>query len=95
MKIYPLWDYPRRADLEHLKIDWSELTTMQIIGLKNNKIKAIKTGEFREPKKGEWYLSGAIVEAYRAPNNLSTKFHIAKLVLTETKTVTTTTIISK
>lgn len=25
--------------------------------------RAIATGEFREPEKGEWYLSGAIIEA--------------------------------
>lgn len=31
----------------------------------------------RPPKKGEWYLSGAFVEAYQAPNDLSTAFHIA------------------
>lgn len=37
-------------------------------------------GEFRPPRSGEWYLSGAIVEAYRAPNDLSTPFHIATLV---------------
>ena len=38
------------------------------------------TGEFRKPKKGEWYLSGAIVEVYQAPNNLTIEFYIAKLV---------------
>lgn len=36
------------------------------------------TGEFREPKAGEWFLSGAIVEGYYAPNDLSTKYHIAE-----------------
>jgi len=40
----------------------------------------VPTGEFREPRKGEFYLSGAIVAAYRAPNDLSTKFHIARRV---------------
>ena len=30
---------------------------------------AIYTGETRPPKQGEWYLSGAIIEAYRAPND--------------------------
>lgn len=35
------------------------------------------TGEFRPPLKGEWYLSGAIVEAYLAPNDLSTEYWIA------------------
>lgn len=38
------------------------------------------TGEKRCPKKGEWYLSGAIVEGYLAPSNLSYPFHIGKLV---------------
>jgi len=39
------------------------------------------TGEFRAPKKGEWYLSGAIVEGYRAPADLNTPYHIAKLIV--------------
>lgn len=45
----------------------------------------------RCPKKGEWYLSGAKIEAYRAPNDLTTPFHIALLVKTkkETKTIIT------
>jgi hypothetical protein len=38
------------------------------------------TGEPRRLiRKGEWYLSGAIIEAYRAPSDLSMKFHPAKL----------------
>ena len=28
-------------------------------------IKAVKTGEFRRPKTGEWFLSGAVPQAYR------------------------------
>jgi hypothetical protein len=43
------------------------------------------TGDFRAPKKGEFYLSGAIVSAYRAPNDLAQKFHIARLVSTGAK----------
>ena len=54
--------------------------------------RAVSTGEKRPPRKGEWYLSGAIVTAYRAPNDLSTTFHIARLVRVETKTVTMETI---
>lgn len=38
------------------------------------------TGEKRPPRRGEFYLSGAIVEAYRAPNDLDTPYHIAVLV---------------
>lgn len=50
-------------------------------------IKAIKSNEYREPKKGEWYFSGAIVTAYKAPNDLNTKYHIATIV--KVKTITT------
>lgn len=41
----------------------------------------------RCPKKGQWYLSGAVIEAYRAPNDLTTPFHMAELVETERVTV--------
>lgn len=50
-------------------------------------IMAIKSGEFRKPKKGEWFLSGSPIEAYEAYNDLDTKYHIAKIVRTE-KTIT-------
>ncbi len=33
---------------------------------------------YREPKKGEYYLSGAIVAAYEAPNDLSFKYNIVE-----------------
>lgn len=36
------------------------------------------SGEFRCPKKGEFYLSGALIQAYRAPNDLNTEYWIAK-----------------
>lgn len=39
--------------------------------------KTFTKGEYREPKKGEWFLSGAIAEAYKAPNDLSQKYYIA------------------
>lgn len=41
---------------------------------------AVPTGEFRFPKKGEWFLSGSIIEAYLAPNNLTSAYYIARLV---------------
>lgn len=47
---------------------------------------AVWTGEKRPPRKGEWYLSGAIVEAYRAPNDLTTPFHIARVVTVKIET---------
>jgi hypothetical protein len=36
------------------------------------------TGEFRAPRKGEFFLSGAIVEAYEARQDMNTKYWIAK-----------------
>jgi len=44
------------------------------------KQKAKLTGEKRCPKKGEWYLSGAIPAAYQAPNDLSTEYCLCELV---------------
>lgn len=38
------------------------------------------TAEKRPPRAGEWYLSGAVIEGYRAPNDLSTAFRIGELV---------------
>jgi hypothetical protein len=37
------------------------------------------TGEKRPPRAGEWYLSGAVIEAWFTPNDLSTPCHIAKM----------------
>jgi hypothetical protein len=55
---------------------------------KPNNVMAIYSGTKREPKKGEYYLSGAIPCAYRAPNDLSTDYHIAQLVEVEIQTIT-------
>ena len=47
------------------------------LGLKSQQsIYFIRSGEFRKPKVKEYYLSGANPLAYRAPGNLSTKYHI-------------------
>jgi hypothetical protein len=43
-----------------------------------SKRKFYNTGEYRIPKKGERYLSGAIPEAYIAPNDFLSKYYIAK-----------------
>jgi hypothetical protein len=37
----------------------------------------LTTGEFREPKKGDWFISGAIPEGYQAMNDLPQKYDIA------------------
>lgn len=44
--------------------------------------------EFRCPKKGEWYLSGAIPGAYRALSDLTGPYYICKLVRVQSKVVT-------
>jgi hypothetical protein len=38
------------------------------------------TGAFRCPRAGEYYLSGAIIQAWRAPNDLSSPYWIAERV---------------
>jgi hypothetical protein len=45
------------------------------------------TGEYRPPKKGEWFISGAIPKCYRAVSDLFTEYYIAvpKRVHIETK----------
>ena len=65
MKLYPLRDTLTR-------------TEKALLGKKG--IKAVATGENRPPMAGEWFLSGAIVEAYRARADLSTVYPIARLV---------------
>jgi len=53
------------------------------LGIKVRDIMATWTGEKRAPRKGEWYLSGAKIEAYLAPYNMATPFHIARLAQVE------------
>ena len=50
-------------------------------------IRAIRTGEFRPPVKGEWYLSGACAEAWKTRGNLETPYHILRLVRVENREV--------
>ena len=68
-KYFPLADSPTPDDL-------SALGLPDKVG-----VRAMATGEKRVPRKGEWYLSGAIIEAYRATNDLSCDFYIARLVV--------------
>lgn len=51
-----------------------------------HKLRARWTGEKRKPTAGEWYLSGAIVEAYRAPYTMIGEYHIAEIVKVEVTT---------
>jgi hypothetical protein len=44
--------------------------------LRVQNIRFRRTGEFRTPKKGEWYLSGAIPAAYEAHADFDTEYYI-------------------
>lgn len=56
--------------------------------LKERNLRARWNGEpVRMPKRGEWFLSGAFICAYRAPNDLTMTYHVAEIV--ETETITT------
>ena len=82
---YPLGDTPTSADLPGVPFDKRFVSDF----LPNRHYKAVMIGRIRPPKKGEWYLSGAIPAAYRAPNDLTTSYHIMKLVRVETITTVT------
>jgi len=80
MKIYPLSDSPHSKELKRLGADPMTNRRWQL--------RAVCTGEFRAPKKGEWFLSGAVPEAYKAKTGkIAIKFYIARLVRVEVRTV--------
>ena len=51
------------------------------------------TGEFRTPKRGEYFISGAIPTGYLALNDLNRGYYIGKLV--RVKRVTNTVVIEE
>ena len=75
--------YPiSQSDWCHLPLALKDISVREIV--------AIPTGIVRSPKKGEWYLSGAIVEAYYCYSDYATaEFPIAKLGRKKTVTVET------
>ena len=75
-KFYEISDTPSYVEQKHLGCK-PMMSKVQC--------RVVLTGEFREPKKEEWYLSGAIPTGYKAKNNLTTKYNICKLVRVETK----------
>lgn len=95
-KFYPVMDRIPFEDKERLELPKTNehggqrfYAPVPSLGMGVNGVHAQWDGNPRRcPKKGEWYLSGSIVEAYRAPNDLATPFHIARLVRTKTETTT-------
>lgn len=55
----------------------------EALGVNGRNVRAVRSGEWRAPKKDEWYLSGADVVAYRAKGDMSTPYLIARLVEVE------------
>ncbi len=87
-KLYPVLDRLTKAEAKVLGFDRIPSGPMISVNMPVKDVHAITTGEFRKPKKGEWYLSGAIPAAYRAPNDLTWNYHICELVRTVTRTIT-------
>ncbi len=56
----------------------ADFHALKSLGLDVRSTRLQATGEYRNPLKGEWYLSGAIIEAYIAPNDFSSAYWIAK-----------------
>ena len=75
----------------HMKIALPEGVTYHDFAFWKNgervTLMARKTGEKRRPNKGEWFLSGAEVEAYYAPSTLDGEYHIAVIVPTKKRII--------
>lgn len=89
MRLYPV------SGMDALR---ASLTTKILPSYMGNDAKGLRARhksprQLRAPKKGEWYLSGAIPMAYRAPNDLRGIYYIMDIVEVETKTTVTTKII--
>jgi hypothetical protein len=97
MKFYDVADYIPRTDRERLGV--SDLPNNMLFrpGRDGLHIMAVLTEEFRAPRKGEWFLSGAIPMAFRAPNDLplTSEYRIMELVVVETKTTVTHHVVRK
>lgn len=78
MRKYPVGDALTTEEIDRIRQSY-------YLGLGRFKgriaIVAVKTDEFREPHKNEWFLSGARPTAYRAFNDLTTSYWICKLTI--------------
>lgn len=73
MKTYPIAEQLNRKECEALGLAYPFKGGGQWF------IRVFRTGEFRNPKAGEWYLSGAIPEGWRACNDYNQPFWICKI----------------
>jgi hypothetical protein len=67
-----------KKDVLYPLSDWHPL------GCKDKSIMARWSGEKRPPKRGEWYLGGAKISAYQAPNDFNSAYAIAEIVRVKT-----------
>lgn len=78
MKFYKIGESLNRKERESLGLKRAEFHTS--LDLSPKDVRAVFSGDKRNPRKGEWYLSGDPILAYRAPNDYATPYHIAKIV---------------
>lgn len=79
-KLYPVCDKISAAEAKELGFSKTPQQSITIDGIVQRGVHAVTTGEKRTPLKGEWYLSGAIPEAYKAQGRMTGNYHICKLV---------------
>lgn len=90
MKTYKLGDRLTLGEAKACGVKRDSMAHLWGESLKDGRfVRAIRCGEFRAPKKGEWYLSGFTPTAYRAPNDLLSAYNILSLVIVEKRTVVT------
>lgn len=76
VKFYMLAANPNKADM--LKLGFDSYVEARRAGYE---AVAVGTASKRCPKKGEWFLSGAIPQGYKAPNDLGDEYNILRLML--------------
>jgi len=94
LKLYPVGDRITTAEAKSLGFDTAPSGPLATLDIPVKDVHAVLTKEFRPPKKDEWYLSGAVPHAYRAPNDLTSSYHICVLVRTITQTVTSVLVVA-
>lgn len=84
-QLFRLGDNATKSEQEALGVEPKLMSVWWPPAKDGKYVAAIRTDNVRAPNKGEWYLSGANPVAYRAPNDLSIKFRIMRLVAVERK----------
>ena len=89
-KTYKLGDRLTFAEAEACGVKTDSIAHLWGESAKDGRyVRAVRTGEYRAPKAGEWYLSGAVPTAYRASGDfpIKSEYHILALVAVEKRTV--------